>query len=258
MIRFFRAVFSIYAFAIFLAVMFLIFPFVIVASFFGRIRGGNIIYSLCRIWADIVLFFCGIWHINYYDAPKSTDHAVVFVFNHISYMDIPLLLKVFRRQPIRILGKAELGKIPVFGYIYRNAVVSVQRSSAGARAKSVYELKSMLRKNISVVIAPEGTFNTTHQPLKEFYDGAFRVAIETQTSVQPVIFLDAYDRLNYKSIFSLNPGRSRAVFLEEVEVDGYTLADVEKLKMKVYHNMENALIRYKASWIFSAAESRSK
>lgn len=242
-------IFSIYAFVTFLTLMFILFPFVIIASFFGKIKGGNIIYDICRLWTDVALFLWGIYHKNYYDAPKSTDHAVVFVFNHISYMDIPLLLKVFRKQPVRILGKSEMGKIPVFGYIYRKAVVSVQRSSAEARAKSVAELKSMLHQNISVVIAPEGTFNMTHQPLKEFYDGAFKVAIETQTSVQPVIFLDAYDRLNYKSIFSLTPGRSRAVFLPEVEVNGYTLSDVEKLKATVYSIMETALIKYHASWI---------
>ncbi len=39
------------------------------------------------------------------------------------------------------------------------------------------------------MVFPEGTFNMTTEPLKEFYDGAFRVAIETQTPVKPVLFL---------------------------------------------------------------------
>ena len=108
-------------------------------------------------------------------------------------------------------------------------------------------MKAILAQNISMV--PEGTFNTTHQPLKEFYDGAFKIAIETQTSIQPVIFLDGYNRLSYENIFSLNPGKSRAVFLEEVEVNEYTLDDVEILKSKVYNIMQTALIKYKASWI---------
>lgn len=207
------------------------------------------IYSLCRFWADAALFSWGIKHTNIYEAPKSTNHAVVFVFNHISYIDIPLLLKVFRKQPIRVLGKAEMGKIPIFGYIYNRAAVTVRRDNGEARAKSVQALKSMLAQNISIVLAPEGTFNTTHQPLKSFYDGAFKIAIETQTSIQPVLFLDAYDRLSYKSIFSLTPGKSRAVFLEEISVDEYDLSDVEELKAKVYSIMEAALIRNKVSWI---------
>jgi 1-acyl-sn-glycerol-3-phosphate acyltransferase len=40
---------------------------------------------------------------------------------------------------------------------------------------------------------PEGTFNETNAPLKDFYDGAFRIAIETKTAVKPVLFLDAYE-----------------------------------------------------------------
>ena len=96
----------------------------------------------------------------------------------------------------------------------------VDRSDADHRAKSVEMLKSILKKNISVAIAPEGTFNMTGKPLKEFYDGAFKIAIETQTPIKPVLFLDTYDRLNYHSVFSLTPGRSRSVFLEEISVNG--------------------------------------
>ena len=94
-------------------------------------------------------------------------------------------------------------------------------------------------------MAPEGTFNMTDKPLKEFYNGAFKIAVETKTPIQPVLFLDAYDRLNYQSIFSLTPGKSRAVFLKEIAPGN----DMSILKQKVYNEMETALLRYKASWI---------
>lgn len=164
-------------------------------------------------------------------------------------MDIPIMLAALRQQQFRALGKAEMTKIPIFGFIYKSAVVTVDRSDASHRAKSVATLKSILAKNISVALAPEGTFNMSHAPLKHFYDGAFKIAIETQTAIKPVIFLDAVDRLHYSSIFSLNPGRSRAVFLEPVDVAGFTSADTAQLKKKVYEQMEAALIKYKASWI---------
>lgn len=247
--RIMRIIFSIYAFGVFLLVMLIIFPFIIIASLFGRVTGGNIIYILCRFWADTCLFCWGIRHKNLYEVPHDASHACIFVFNHISYMDIPILMAAFRYQPIRVLGKAEMTRIPIFGFIYRNAVVTVDRSDAAHRAKSVLTLKSIIRKNISVVIAPEGTFNMTHKPLKSFYDGAFKIAVETQTPIKPVIFLDAYDRLNYHTIFSLKPGRSRAVYLEEIGVNGLTGADTDRLKQKVYDTMEAALIKYKASWI---------
>ena len=118
-------------------------------------------------------------------------------------MDIPIIMKAIRNQPFRILGKSEMAKIPVFGFLYQHAVVMVDRSSAKKRAESVEHLKLFIRKGISVVIAPEGTFNMTNNPLKEFYDGAFRIAIETQTPIKPILFLDTYHRMHYKSIFTL-------------------------------------------------------
>ncbi len=89
----------------------------------------------------------------------------------------------------------------------------------------------------------------TNAPLKSFYDGAFRIAIETQTPVKPILFLDSYDRLNYKSIFTLSPGRSRAVYLPETLTTGLTIADLPDLKQKIYNQMELGLIRYNVSWI---------
>lgn len=242
-------IFSIYGIIVFLTVMFILFPFVIIASFFGRVAGGNLVYDICRIWADVVLFLWGVRHKNIYDFKRSEQKAVVYVFNHISYIDIPLLMKIFRKEKIRILGKAEMLKVPIFGFFYKMAVIPVDRSSPEARAKSVKDMIAYLRLKTSIVIAPEGTFNMTGKPLKEFYDGAFRIAIETKTNIQPVVMLDAYDRMNYSSIFSLNPGRSRAHFLQEVDVAGLTIDDVGDLKHKVYDIMEQALVKYKASWI---------
>jgi len=245
----FKALFTLYGFILFVVIMLLFFPIVLAASFFGKVKGGNFIYKLCQLWADIIFVLWGIFHKNYFEVPHETNKQYVFVFNHISYMDIPVLLKAIRKQHFRILGKAEMSKVPIFGFFYKNAVVMVDRTDARKRVASVLQLKSVIRRNISVVIAPEGTFNMTHQPLKEFYDGAFKVAIETQTPIKPVLFLDTFDRLNYKNILSLTPGRSRAIYLQEVSVEGLTLKDVSSLKKKVYRLMEEKLIFYKANWI---------
>jgi 1-acyl-sn-glycerol-3-phosphate acyltransferase len=241
-------IYSIYAFITFVAIMLVIFPFVIIASFFGRIRGGNMILRLCMLWADLWFPLIFIFIKRIYEAPHDKKRSYIFVTNHISYLDAAILVKAYR-QSVRPLGRVELSKIPVFGFIYRNAIVTVDRSSAANRSKSVRILKSIIKKGISVLVFPEGTFNMTDQPLKEFYDGAFRVAIETQTPVKPVLFLDAYSRLNYKSIFSLTPGRCRIVYLDEISVEGLTIADVPKLKEKVFVIMENKLKEYKAAWI---------
>lgn len=246
----FQIIYCMYAFIVFLALMIIIFPFVLTASFFGRIKGGNAVYRLCMFWGDCWFPLIGIIHRNIYESNEPKDHQFIYVANHISYLDAPIIVKTLR-TPIRPLGKAEMSKIPVFGYIYKNVIVLVDRSSAEARARSVRQLKAVLRKGISIFIFPEGTFNMTGMPLKDFYDGAFRIAIETQTPIRPILFLDAYDRQHYRSVFSFNPGRSRSVFLEPVPVEGYTMQNVQALKQQVYDIMERKLLEYGASWVKS-------
>ena len=249
LVRIIRILYSIYALLLFLVLMLLFLPIFIVASFFGKVKGGNIIYDTCRIWADIWMVMIGVSHKNIYETPHDTSRQYIFLSNHISYLDIPVMMKAIRKQNFRILGKSELGEIPVFGFIFKYAAVSVDRKNPANRAKSVLVLKSIIKRKISVFICPEGTFNETHHPLKEFYDGAFKIAIETQTPIKPVLILDTYDRLNYKNFFSLSPGRSRAVFLEETDTASLSVRDVAMLKEKIFRQMEDALIKYKASWI---------
>lgn len=242
-------IYCVYALVLFIAGMFCVLPFVIFSSLLGPVEGGNHIYTVCRYWDQAWMALIGVRHITLPGEPPAPHKQYVFVANHISYLDIPLILRVVRGRAFRILGKAEMRKVPIFGYIYSRAVVMVDRSSPDQRSKSARELINVLRQGVSVFIFPEGTFNETHAPLKGFYDGAFRIAIETQTPIKPVLFLDTYDRMHYSSIFSLNPGVLRTVFLPEVGVEGLTLDDLPTLKKRVYDLMEAELTRRKVPWI---------
>lgn len=242
-------VYTFYAFFWFALFTLLAFPLVIVFSLFGRRRGGNLICSMAKIWADAWYFLLGIKHQNIFESPYDPERNYIFLVNHTSYMDIPCLFKAIRKQPFRVLGKDDIKKIPVFGFIYSRGAVMVDRGSTERRARSVRELKSLLRHHISICIFPEGTFNESGQPLKSFYDGAFRIALETRTPVKPVLFLDNDSIMNQRSIFGLKHGKSRAVFLEEISPDGYSLKEIAVFKRKVYGIMENKLREYQASWI---------
>lgn len=244
----FHILYVIYAFLLFVALMIPVFIWSLLVMPLGRIRAGNLIYYACMVWADLWLFLVFIIHKNFYLEEHRKDQSYIYVSNHISYLDSALVPKIFRK-PLRPLGKVEMSKIPVFGFIYRNVIVTVDRSNPENRMKSVRILKSILNHGISVLVFPEGTFNTTEKPLKPFYDGAFRVAIETGTPIKPVLILNSYDLMHYRSIFSLRPGISRSVFLPEISVEGLTTDDLPTLKMQVHAAMEFALIEYGAKWV---------
>lgn len=244
-LRFFQYLYCIYALLLFVAIMLFAFPFIMIAVPFG-VNGGNFIYKICKIWAATWYVLVGIKHNELYEAPHDINKQYIFVANHISYLDIPPIV-VTAKQPIRVLGKYEMVKIPVFGWIYRAAVILVDRRDAERRAKSVRALKAAVKQGISIFIFPEGTFNETEKPLKEFYDGAFRIAIETQTSIKPLLFIDTINRLHYRGLFELTPGPNRVVYLAEVCVKGLTMKDLPILKQEVYNMMEAGLLKYKTN-----------
>ena len=218
--------------------MFLVLPF-------GKDKLSDNVYIICRYWGKILYFFMGIRHSEIFEAPHDFNSPHVFVGNHNSYMDIPSIVQL-KHQPIRPLAKFESSKIPLFGLIYRHAVVMVDRSDPEKRAQSLRNLKAALEKHISIFIFPEGTFSMTEAyPLKTFFNGAFKLAIEMNIPIQPVLLVDSIERMHFSSIFSLTPGKHRVIYLETVQVSDYTLDQMDELKDRVFKQMEEGMRRYR-------------
>ncbi|MCO6497638.1 MAG: 1-acyl-sn-glycerol-3-phosphate acyltransferase [Chitinophagaceae bacterium] len=235
--------FSVYGFVIFLALMLILFPFFIIVSFFPFPADGNWVYKIARLWATLFFFFTGIRFLPVNKKYYSRDTTFIIVSNHISYMDIPMMLLATRWRTLRILGKAEMTKIPIFGFIYKSGAITIKRDNAEDRKASVEKMKQTAEEGISISIYPEGTFNQTDQPLKEFYDGAFRLAIELQLPILPVLFPDTSKRLNQHSIFSMTPGTCRAVFLPPISTTGLITDDIKTLKNRTHCLMSEELVK---------------
>ena len=244
LLRALQIIYSIYALLLFIILMFVTLIVVAVSPLLGKTRGGNFVYTACKGWAIVWYFLTGNRYKEIHEAPHDATKQYIFVANHTSYMDIPAAMLAIH-QPVRILGKYEMVKYPVFGIIYRMAVIVVDRSSSKRRAQSFRALKAALLKHISIFIFPEGTFNETRQPLKDFYDGAFRIAIETKTPIKPILFLDTYERMHYRGFLELTPGKCRCVYLPQIEVEEYDAKQVAVLRKKVYDAMEEGLRRYR-------------
>ncbi|ATL49567.1 1-acyl-sn-glycerol-3-phosphate acyltransferase [Chitinophaga caeni] len=238
-----QVIYTIYAIITFLGIMFLILPPIILATLiFGRVKGGNIVFYFLRFWAHAWFPLIGIWVSRIYKAPRKKEPCI-YVVNHSSYLDAAIAVKVMR-LPFRPLGKVELVKVPFFGIIYKASVVAVDRKTAVGRAKSVREMIAMLKEGVSVLIFPEGTFNKSDNPLGTFHNGAFKIAIETQTPIKPVVYVDSKFRLKKVNLTSLAPGKCRVVFLPEIPVEGLTIEDLPALKQKTYEIMDAAMREY--------------
>ena len=240
-----QTIYCIYAFIVFAILTLFSAIALLLLLPFSKAKLSKRIYKVCRYWAKSWYLFIGVWHKEIFEATHDFKTPHIFVANHNSYMDIPPIVQL-KHQPIRPLGKFESSKIPIFGWVYRAAVILVDRSSPEKRAKSLRNLKAALHKRSSIFIFPEGTFSMTNQqPLKSFYNGAFKLALEMQVPIQPILMIDAVDRMHYESVFSLTPGPNRVVYLPAIDVSKYGLEDIEKLKNEVYQMMDEGLRRYR-------------
>ena len=132
--------------------------------------------------------------------------------------------------------------MPVFGLIYKRIVVLIDRSSKESREISVAALKEDIANGQSVLIFAEGTMNQTDKPLADFYDGAFRIAIETQTPIVPFVMINNRKLLPRKDPLKARPGLITTILLPEVSVGGLTMEDVPALKKQVYDLMEEVIV----------------
>ncbi|WP_157976992.1 lysophospholipid acyltransferase family protein [Taibaiella helva] len=230
-----RYLYVIWAMVWFVALFLLLFPFFLLLSLF-KSWGRKAIWQLIRGWSYVWFFLIGMPVRRIYQQRPVKGKPYIVVANHASYIDTPL---IFRAIPffVRPLAKKELASIPLFGFLYRQMAVLVDRNDAKSKYRSVHMLRRTLQREGSIFIFPEGTFNETADPLKFFYDGAFRLALRTRTPILPVVFPDAVKRWHYRSFWSWSPGVNRAIFLPEVAVDNFAVDDIAGLKQKVFDMM---------------------
>ncbi|HMJ71233.1 MAG TPA: lysophospholipid acyltransferase family protein [Cyclobacteriaceae bacterium] len=223
---------------VFTGVMILFLPGFLIPALFGpRAVVVTHFFIKCWSWIYSVLNFIPYDIRNRERIKRGASY--IFVSNHTSFMDIPVLVVTIKGQ-FRALAKKELLKLPVFGWIAQVMCVVVDRSSNESRRKSIDNLKRILHMGISVLIFPEGTQNRTKDALQPFYDGAFRIAVETQEPIIPIIVLGAGKIMPPGRAF-IQPGKITVFIGNEIPTTGLTLSDVKDLREKVFGVMSEMI-----------------
>lgn len=234
----FYSIWSYLIFFLFVAVSVFIAPVIIIAS------GKKYIHPLMRyyrFWSDVwfVLSFMKQDFTGYENIdPKR---AYVVSGTHSSTLDL-FACGSSIKMAYKTLAKVETGKIPVVGYLFRVACLFVDRSSPESRKASIDNMIKELREGTSILIMPEGTRNRTGKPLKEFHDGAFRIAIETQTPLLPMVVLNCRTLMPMGTCL-ITPGTVSVRFLKPIETLGMTEKDIPALKDRVYKLQEEVILR---------------
>jgi 1-acyl-sn-glycerol-3-phosphate acyltransferase len=175
---------------------------------------GKGVMRLSQKMLGLELRVTGLDHV---DRRKS----VIFMGNHVSFIDGPLLFTLIPHQ-VRVILKKEIFRIPVVGTAMRHLdFVPVDRKGfKGGKVSLERAARLMKDRGYSFLIFPEGT-RSLDGNLHRFKRGGFFLAVESRATIVPVAIKGTFE-LMPKGKFFVKRGRIRVAFLPPVSVEGYS------------------------------------
>ncbi len=205
-----------------------------------RLRTARCFRRLGRIVAKV-----NPWRLHISGREKIRDGEVyVVVSNHQSLADIPLISHL--KFDAKWLGKAELFRVPVVGWMMRmSGDVPVERSDRRKAAQALLQCARYLRQRVSVVFFPEGTRSRNGQVLP-FNDGPFQLAIRERVPVLPLVVDGSGAALPRASWIFGGTADIYLRVLDAIPVEGWTIKQAAELQDKVRRRMVDELDRMRS------------
>jgi len=205
-----------------------------ISHLFRNEKNGQLFFiKVSKIWMNIWLSLigCPVRVYGKFNFQKGNNYVVVF--NHNALLDIPLSAP-YTPGANKTIGKASFSKVPIFGWFYKRGAILIDRKNEASRKKSFDLMKKVLEKGMHMCIYPEGTRNRTTDVLKPFYDGAFKLAVETNTEIIPCIINGTKEAMPIHKFFYLYPTPLSLTFLPPISPQGL---DAKELNKKVFEMM---------------------
>jgi len=173
-------------------------------------------------------------------AENVPSRAVVYMSNHQSHLDIPMLYATLQSPTIRMLGKTELFRIPLWGRGLRAAeFIQVDRSTHGSAVQSIEQAARLLRDGVSIYLAPEGTRSIDGR-IGKLKKGGFHLALGTGAPIVPVAIRGTIDILPRGARVMRSGQRVRVQIGAPIEVAGRDIAGLMTQVMDfLVKNVEN-------------------
>jgi 1-acyl-sn-glycerol-3-phosphate acyltransferase len=194
----------------------------------------EIFRNISKAWMTIFFFFSGCRLKIKGNENFEKGVTYIVICNHNSLMDVPLATP-FIPGANKTIAKVEMSRIPLFGLIYKRGAILVDRKNQDSRRDSFKKMKDVLLMDMHMCIYPEGTRNKTDEPLKEFHNGAFKLAVETGTSILPAMMFHTKKVLPIDKAFFFWPSTMEIHFLPSIQV--LKTDDFENVKIKMHQLM---------------------
>ena len=213
--------------------------------FTGIKKNELIVANLCRYWSKLTILLSFITPKVEWEKKLDKTKQYIFCPNHVSTLDILLILAVLP-IPLQYMGKAEISKIPLFGYFYKNNSVLVDRANKRDAYDAFLKAGEQLKKGINMCIFPEGGIPRADVFLKKFKNGSFRLAIEQGIKTIPITMPDNKSMFP-QEYFKGRPGIVRIKIHKPIDPNSLVEKSIKNLNTSVYNTIFEQLQNYEQS-----------
>ncbi|KNY30413.1 lysophospholipid acyltransferase family protein [Pseudobacteroides cellulosolvens] len=183
------------------------------------------------LWARRVIWSTGSKVIISGQENIPKDKGVVFIANHQSYLDIPVMIG-YIEKPKGFIAKIELLKIPILSmWIKHLGGVFIVRNNPKQSLKAINEGAEKIKKGDSMVIFPEGT-RSADGKLGEFKPGSLKLAVKSGAPIVPVVIKGTVNVLPKKK-FAVKPSQVEVYVLSPIIQDEAAKIDTNDLTEKI-------------------------
>ncbi|MCF6249543.1 MAG: 1-acyl-sn-glycerol-3-phosphate acyltransferase, partial [Desulfobacula sp.] len=189
-------------------------------------------------WASLYTWCVPSWSVRIFNRNKMNPAKnYVIVANHQSQLDILVLYRLF--FPFRWISKAAVFNLPFIGWnMFLNGYIRLKRKDKGSVQKMMTQCETLLKKNISIMIFPEGTRSKTGL-LKPFKHGAFILAKKTGTPILPLVINNTKDALPKHSIRIRGEILMTVTVLDEIAYTYFKDLEIEEIVTMVQEKISS-------------------
>ena len=228
----------------FLLMFMLVFILFMPALFFftAILKNEIIVAKLTCYWSKLTIYLSFIFPKVEWEEKLSKKEQYIFCPNHVSTLDIPFILAVIP-VPLQYIGKAEIAKIPLFGYFYKNNSVIVDRENRRNAYSAFLKAGEKLKMGISMCIFPEGGIPKSDIYLKKFKNGPFRLALDKNIKIVPITMPDSKSMFP-EQYFKGRPGIVRIKIHKAIAPNSLGEKNIENFNLSVYNTIFEQLKNY--------------
>jgi 1-acyl-sn-glycerol-3-phosphate acyltransferase len=203
----------------------LIFPFLIVLI---ATTNPDRVYQIARKLFKVMLYIVRLKLVVSGNENFDSEKNYLIMGNHESIFDLFVIPVAI---PMRIIAIEAAGHfmIPFWGSIAKKwGNIPIKRKNLQEAIKSLEEAQKVLKKNVSLLVLPEGGRTITGE-IKEFKKGPFHLALGAKTDILPFAMSGLYE-FKSKNSWLINPGDARIVFGKPIPYQSFKDLSVEGLR----------------------------